>query len=127
MLNKYIYAEATQDYWPQIKSFSAKSYNDCVEKLILQYGSIENIYDNIQTLSDDMQEKFLSHKTQLLLYKKLATICLDVPLEFKCDDFIKKNFHKQELQKIFAQLEFASLLKELNTIQEDKQAVLFDI
>ena len=96
-------------------------------KLILQYGSIENIYDNIQTLSDDMQEKFLSHKTQLLLYKKLATICLDVPLEFKCDDFIKKNFHKQELQKIFAQLEFASLLKELNTIQEDKQAVLFDI
>lgn len=39
MFNKYVYAEATQDYWPQIKTISAKSYNDAVEKLIMQYGN----------------------------------------------------------------------------------------
>jgi hypothetical protein len=38
-MNKYVYAEATQDYWPQIKTVSAKSYNDAVEKLIIQYGN----------------------------------------------------------------------------------------
>ena len=38
-MNKYVYAEATQDYWPQIKTISAKSYNDAVEKLIMQYGN----------------------------------------------------------------------------------------
>ena len=38
MLNKYVYAESTQDYWPEIKTVSAKSYNDAVEKLIMQYG-----------------------------------------------------------------------------------------
>ncbi len=38
-MNKYLYAEATQDFWPQIKTISAKSYNDAVEKLIMQYGS----------------------------------------------------------------------------------------
>lgn len=39
MLNKYIYAEATQDYWPQIKTISAKSYNDAVEKVQEKYGN----------------------------------------------------------------------------------------
>ena len=39
MLNKYVYAESTQDYWPEIKTISAKSYNDAVEKLIMQYGN----------------------------------------------------------------------------------------
>lgn len=39
MLNKYVYAESTQDYWPEIKTVSAKSYNDAVEKLIMQYGN----------------------------------------------------------------------------------------
>jgi hypothetical protein len=39
MLNKYIYAECPQDYWPQIKTISAKSYNDAVEKLQEQYGN----------------------------------------------------------------------------------------
>jgi len=38
-MNKYIWAECPQDYWPSIKNILAKSYNDCVEKLIMQYGN----------------------------------------------------------------------------------------
>lgn len=38
MLNKYIYAEATQDYWPQIKSISANSFHHAVEKIIEKYS-----------------------------------------------------------------------------------------
>jgi hypothetical protein len=51
MLNKYVYAESTQDYWPEIKTVSAKSYNDAVEKLIMQYGEQlddENILNTIE-------------------------------------------------------------------------------
>ena len=51
MLNKYVYAESTQDYWPEIKTVSAKSYNDAVEKLIMQYGEQlddENILNILQ-------------------------------------------------------------------------------
>ena len=111
------------DNIPGIQNIGLKT----AAKIIAQYGSIDNIYDNIQTLSDDMREKFLSQKEQILLYKNIATICLNVPLEIKSADFIRKDFNKQELQKIFTQLEFASLLKELNTIQENKQAGLFDM
>ena len=36
-MNKYVYAEGTIDYWPSIRTISANSYNDAVEKLIEQY------------------------------------------------------------------------------------------
>ena len=38
-MNKYVWAEATQDYWPEIKTIMATSYNDAVEKLIIKYGT----------------------------------------------------------------------------------------
>ena len=53
MLNKYVYAESTQDYWPEIKTIPAKSYNDAVEKLIMQYGNDlddDKILDTIEDL-----------------------------------------------------------------------------
>lgn len=37
-MNKYLWAEATQDYWPTIKTISAKSFNDAVEKIINKYA-----------------------------------------------------------------------------------------
>ena len=38
-MNKYVYAEATQDYWPQIKTIEARSYNDAVERIINKYAT----------------------------------------------------------------------------------------
>ena len=38
-MNKYLWAECTTDYWPTIRTIMAKSYNDAVEKLIMQYGN----------------------------------------------------------------------------------------
>lgn len=38
-MDKYYYAECPQDYWPELKSITAKSYNDAVEKLINKYAT----------------------------------------------------------------------------------------
>jgi len=54
MLNKYIYAEATQDYWPQIRTVSAKSYNDAIEKVINEYSN--NLDDDDLLECDDWEE-----------------------------------------------------------------------
>ena len=57
-MNKYIWAECPTDYWPQIKTISAKSYNDAVEKVITKYG--EELDDNkilsIFETWDDLRE-----------------------------------------------------------------------
>ena len=38
-MNKYVYAEATEDYWPTIKTIEARSYNDAVDKIINKYST----------------------------------------------------------------------------------------
>ena len=63
-MNKYLWAEATQDYWPTIKTSSAQSYNDIVEKLIIQYGNeldddnILNTIDNWEQLREYLNDSY---------------------------------------------------------------------
>ena len=77
MLNKYVYAESTQDYWPEIKTVSAKSYNDAVEKLIMQYGNDlddDKILDTIEDweqLRDYLNENYTIALSDLEIYEEL--------------------------------------------------------
>ena len=63
-MNKYIWAEATQDYWPEIKTIMATSYNDAVEKLIIKYGTeldddkILNSIDDWEQLSEYLNDNY---------------------------------------------------------------------
>ena len=63
-INKYIYSECTQDYWPTIKTLQAKSYNDAVDKLIEKYFT-ELDDDYIAGISeyDDLREYLNSNYT----------------------------------------------------------------
>lgn len=68
MLNKYIYAEATQDYWPQIKTISAKSYNDAVEKVIMRYGNELEDDEILDTIEDWKQlQEYLNDSHSIAL------------------------------------------------------------
>ena len=56
-MNKYIYTECYQDYWPNFKSIVAKSYDDAIEKLVENYtNALED--DEIAKISEfeDLQE-----------------------------------------------------------------------
>jgi len=67
-MNKYVYSESTQDYWPQIKTISAKSYNDCVEKIILQYGNELEDDKIIDTIDDwDQLREYLNDNYYIAL------------------------------------------------------------
>ena len=52
-MNKYVYAEASQDYYPVIKSVIANSYHDAVEKIVEQYSEK---FDEITDLIDNWDE-----------------------------------------------------------------------
>ena len=77
MLNKYIYAEATQDYWPQIKTIMAKSYNDAVELLITKYGEElddDSILDSIEDwdqLREYLNDNYSIALSDLEIYEEL--------------------------------------------------------
>ena len=85
-------------------------------KLIKEYGSIESIYDNIESIKNEkMREKLLSDKDNALLSKQLVTILTDVDIDSTTDSFIKKEMNNSELEEIFKELEFSGLLKKIGS------------
>lgn len=82
-------------------------------KLVKEYGTIENIYENIDKISGKkLKENLGENHMQALLSKKLGTIFLDVPLENEIEDFRVKEGNRQELYEKFKTLEFTSLMNQ---------------
>lgn len=95
------------------------------KKFIKEYGSIEGLFENIDQLKGKMKEKVEANQEQGLLSKKLATIMLDVPVEFNADDFELNTPDLEAVSEIFEELEFrrlkANLLKTFGQEPEPEQ------
>lgn len=81
--------------------------------LIKQFGSVENILENLDQLKGKQKENFENFKEQALLSKKLATIQRDVPVEEKPEQLEVKEFNKPVLEKFLQDLEFRQLAKRI--------------
>lgn len=78
-------------------------------KLIAQFKSAENIYQQIDSLKGKQKENFVAHKDDFLLAKKLVTIVTDAPTEFVEDDFVCKKIDEEKLRAVLDELELRSL------------------
>lgn len=79
--------------------------------LVKQYGSMENIFANSHELKGKQRENIENHVEQGLISKKLATIILDVPIEFNEQQLEVETPNKELLEPLFAELEFRTLGK----------------
>ena len=85
-------------------------------KLIKEYGSIQNIYDNIDTIKNEkMRDKLLSNKDNAILSKQLVTILTDVNIESSLEDFKLREMNFTKMEEIFKELEFTGLLKKIGS------------
>ena len=86
------------------------------QKLIQDFGSIENIYEEIDNISNEkMREKLLNSKDNALLSKQLVTILTDVKIDATINDFEKKEMDSSKLEDIFKELEFSGFLKKIGS------------
>ena len=103
------------------------------KKFIKEYGSIENLYENLDDIKGKLKDKISSNKELGLLSKKLATIITDVPIEYSIEELKISNSNSEKILSIFNELEFKRLKenylklfgKSLNE-EEDKQNLEFD-
>ncbi len=79
--------------------------------LIKQYGSVENLIAHAHELKGKQQENVINFAEQGLLSKKLATIILDVPLEYSYDELLLEEPDEEKITELFAELEFRNLAK----------------
>ncbi len=81
--------------------------------LIKQYGSVENLIAHAHELKGKQQQNVINFADQGLLSKRLATIILDVPVEYSFDDLILEQPDEEKITEIFAELEFRNLAKRI--------------
>ncbi|MEX1000555.1 MAG: DNA polymerase I [Crocinitomicaceae bacterium] len=81
------------------------------KKLIKEYGSVEGLIAHADELKGKQKENVIEFSEQGLLSKMLATIILDVPLEFEPEKLILEEFDKEKVKTVFTQLEFRTLAK----------------
>jgi DNA polymerase-1 len=85
---------------------------------IRQYGSIENLLQNIDEIKTKRGDSLRKYKDSLALSKKLVTIDCDVPLTIDYGDLAIKEFDKEKLGGIFTELGFNRLLTQLGLAGE---------
>lgn len=81
------------------------------KKLIQEFGSIENLIQNTDKLKGKLKENVENHAEQGLISKKLATILLDVPVDFDEQSLELEKPNKDVLEPLFVELEFRTLGK----------------
>ena len=92
------------------------------QKLIEDYGSIEKILEHTLDLKGTLQQKVESNKEMILFSKILATIKIDVPIEFDAQALKLEKVNEERLKEIFNELEFRSLASRV--LGEEKKSVL---
>lgn len=95
-------------------------------KLIVEFGSVENLLDNIDKApGKKLQETLKAHSQSALLSKQLATIVCNAPLEGTPENYTFQP-RLRELRELFTKLEFKSLLNRLAVIGVDNLVALKD-
>ncbi len=79
------------------------------KKFLKEFGSMEGLLANTAKLKGKMKEKVEENGELGLLSKKLATIMLDVPVDFNEEDFEMCPPDTQKVLEIFDELEFRRL------------------
>jgi len=82
-------------------------------KLLTEYSTLENVLANAENIKGALGEKVKNGKEAALLSKKLATIIVNVPVEFHEENFRLKDWNKEKLKEIFSELEFKTLGKRI--------------
>lgn len=86
--------------------------------LVREYGSVENIIANAESLKPGLRKKVTENAAGILLAKELVTICTDVPIDIDFDTLKRQTADTARLRDIYKELEFKTFLSRLEPAPE---------
>ena len=109
----------SSDNIPGVAGVGPKTATD----LLMKFGSLDGVYDNLQdsSIRPKLREKLENDKDNAYLSYDLATIRLNAPIDFEPKDAIIQPYKRQELYKLFVQLEFVRLIDKYGLRGADQQ------
>lgn len=84
-------------------------------ELIKKYGSIENIYENIDTIDikEGIRKKLIASKENAFLSKYLGTIIKNVPIDLNLKNYIPEKMNEVKVLEILSDLEMFSIIEKM--------------
>ena len=92
------------------------------QKLIAEYGSIENLLDNTDKLKGALKKKIEENKEHIKFSKFLATIKTDVPISLDMKSLKRESPDLEKLRTIFEEMEFRTLIDRIIRKAPDNNA-----
>ena len=93
------------------------------KKFLAEYGSMEKLLENTDKIKGKLREKIELNKDKGLLSKKLATIMLDVPIDYNLENFKFQNPDINKIKEIFGELEFKRMTENFMKIFSLKKEI----
>lgn len=113
------------DNYPGVTGIGPKT----AEKLLEQYGSIDNIYVHLADIEPKIRQKLDTGKDNAKLFHRLATVVRDVPIKIDFPQMEKWKIDSPEIFKLFDDYGFKTLSDRIRKvgkeIDQDKQTTLF--
>ena len=107
------------DNIPGVKGIGEKT----ALKLLQDYGSLENIYVNIDNIKGKVRENLINYKDDAFASKQLATIYKEVPLDFTLEDTLYRGAN-DNLKSFYEDLEFYSFIKNIKVDKDITEPVV---
>ena len=89
-------------------------------KLLQEYQSLDNLYDNLDKISGKVKEKLQVGKESAYMSRDIATIYRDVPLNITLNDLKLGLSDDTKIKEMYQELEFFSLIKDSVKPKDDK-------
>ena len=103
----------SSDNIPGVRGIGPKT----AKRLLREFWSIEGVYRQLdkvrEKFGDKVAQRLIEDQEQAQLSKKLATIVREVPIELDLAACQVHEYDKDKVMKLFAELEFTSLIKKL--------------
>ncbi len=99
----------SSDCIPGVAGVGQKTAGDLIQK----FGTIKNIYDNIDTLEikENLKNKLLNDREKAFLSYTLGTIIDNVPIECSLDDLVPQNPDENKARMMLADLEMFKIIE----------------
>lgn len=102
----------TSDNIPGVKGIGDKT----AVKLLNEYQTLENVYNNIDKIKGAVKKKLESDKDNALHSQFMAKIVLNAPVDIQLDDCEITAFDNSEVEKILQKLELKKIGDRINKI-----------
>lgn len=87
-------------------------------ELLLQYKTLDGVYENIELLKDSVKKKLVAGKESAYMSRKLADIWLDAPIKLDLKEVDGSKVNPEKIRDLLQKLEFRTLVRQLPEVMQ---------